>query len=487
MSSIKSFISETSIYGFGNTLSRFMGMLLIPLYARYLGKIDYSNLVMLQSGFSVFTFLLALNSGVFYYFYESEDKVERRGVFASWYYYQVAVAVALGLLLLSSSSYLVGLFIYEGASNKSIQVAICILALQFLPYTVNITNINLYRVQRKPMNVIRIIFTEALFVLLFTGIGLRFYGFGLTEVIAAQCLARFLVALIYLRDGRYYFPIRLISLSMIKKLFLYSWPFFLISTLSWVIVSIDKYIGAALLKNKEDVAYLALAMQLTIPISILSDMIRMAIGPYIMSIRKTANADRTYQSIFDLSVYTGVAVSICIIAVTPLMTKILADSTYIPVLRIVPLIAFASILSLMSNQIAISFSLIKKNTFILLGVASGSLAGFGVNLYLMPRIGYVSAGVAQLASYAIMGTLLYSISLVKTNNKIKLNNSSIILLIGALFGMPCIAFYNYISKLHVLFLAPIGILFLTLVTTVYLRQQEISWQILRNKLFPSKS
>ena len=58
-------------------------MLLIPFYANYLGKVDYSNLVMLQSIFTILTFLLALNTGVFFYYYEYENPKYRKMVTAS--------------------------------------------------------------------------------------------------------------------------------------------------------------------------------------------------------------------------------------------------------------------------------------------------------------------------------------------------------------------------------------------------------------------
>ncbi len=93
MSKIKGFINETIVYGFANVFSRVFAMLLIPFYANYLGKIDYSNLVMLQSIFTILTFLLALNSGVFFYYYEFENTKYRKIVFTSWFYYELVLSL----------------------------------------------------------------------------------------------------------------------------------------------------------------------------------------------------------------------------------------------------------------------------------------------------------------------------------------------------------------------------------------------------------
>ena len=80
MSKLKEFVTETLIYGFANVFSRVFAMALIPLYSG-LGKDAYSNIVLLQSTFTVFSFLTALSSGVFYYYYEYERLKYRRIVF----------------------------------------------------------------------------------------------------------------------------------------------------------------------------------------------------------------------------------------------------------------------------------------------------------------------------------------------------------------------------------------------------------------------
>ncbi|OFY95473.1 MAG: hypothetical protein A2491_11410 [Bacteroidetes bacterium RIFOXYC12_FULL_35_7] len=85
MSKIKGFIGETIVYGFGNVFSRFFAMLLIPIFTSYLGKTDYSNFVMLQLTFTFLSFFLALNSGVFFYYYEYENIRYRKFVFTSWF------------------------------------------------------------------------------------------------------------------------------------------------------------------------------------------------------------------------------------------------------------------------------------------------------------------------------------------------------------------------------------------------------------------
>lgn len=438
-SKIKGFIGETLIYGVANVFSRVFAMLLIPLYASYLGKVDYSNLIMLQSVFSILTFLLGLNSGVFYYYYEYEKEKYRRMVFSSWFYYEVAVATILIIGLIALSYPLSGLFVIDN-NRSEIQMAISFLGFQFIPYLINNTNINLFRIDRNPKRVMMITLLEAFFTLVIVGLGLYYFEFGIVEIIIAQFAARGLVALLHLKTVSFYLSKAYYSFLLLKKLFVFSWPFFIISMFQWMIISIDKFIGAGVLADKTEVALLALAMQLSLPITVLADMIRMAIGPFVMSIRKDNDADKSYQSIFNLSVFASLGVMVALIASTPWLVPLIADKSYIRVIEVIPLIALANVLSLIANQFAISFSLIKKNVYILYATLIAGTCGFFVNYLFMKTGGFIVSGYSQIASYFLMATFLFIVGRRVANNKLNLSVGAQLISVATIFIL--FVYYN---------------------------------------------
>ncbi len=142
MSKIKGFIGETLIYGFANVFSRIFAMLLIPLYANFLGKTDYANLVMLQSFFSILTFFLTLSAGVFYYYYEYENIKYRKMVFSSWFYYQLIVVALIILSLGLFANPISNLLLTNSVNTFELKVCTILIGVQLIPYIFNITNIN---------------------------------------------------------------------------------------------------------------------------------------------------------------------------------------------------------------------------------------------------------------------------------------------------------------------------------------------------------
>ncbi len=474
MSILRSFVSETSVYGLGNVASRVLTMLLIPLYAANLGKTDYSNLVLMQSSFSVLAFLLALNSGVFFYYYATEEPEERKKVFSTWFYYQLFVGLILiaGLILLRP--FYINLFILNNLNTVAIQRGLFFLSLQFLPYIVNITNINLCRIDRKPLNVIKIVLSETVLTLLLIFAGFRYLDFDLGDVLAAQLISRCIVSALFSKMTKFYINYLNFELAVLRKLFAFSWPFFFVSSFTWIILSIDKFIGAQVLADKDEVAYLALAMQLSLPIAILADMIRMSIGPFFMSIYKEDHAASSYQSIFDLSVFAGTITLIGLVGMSPVLTILLSDRSYLPVVLVIPLIAMSSVLSLAYNQLAIGYNLSKNNVYILYATVFGGTCGVLVNYLLMPRYGFIVSGIAQILSYCLMCGFLLLFRKKKSAVNLNISQSGVILIVGLLFSLSIMLVYVHLFEWLIQASLGIALLFALLLISVYFKQHNIT-------------
>ncbi|GAB5418339.1 MAG: hypothetical protein Crog4KO_15570 [Crocinitomicaceae bacterium] len=440
MSKLKAFIGETLVYGFANVFSRVFAMMLIPLY-QGLGEATYSNIFLLQSAFTLLSFTMALNSGVFYYYYESDRLKYRKLVLSSWFYYQVGMAILifLGILLFKGS--LAELLIIKG-NKEEIELAFILMGLQLFPYIFNITNINLYRIQRKPKKAVLITLAEAAFTLGIIWPGVSVYNFGLIEIVASQFSARLIVALLFINSARIYLSVYNFSKAMLKRIFVFAWPFIIISSFTWGINTFDKFIGAELLPDVQDVANLALAMQISLPIVVLADMIRMAIGPFVMSIRKDEDAQKNYQQVFDLSIFSAFGTLVTILVFSPYLIQLLSKpelfKDFLQTLRVFPLIGLANVLSLASNQFAISFSLNKKNIYILYATIFGSGVAFFMNLYLMNDYGFIVAGISQVTSFTLMGIILYLLGVRIAKLKMKL---------GMLFVMLTLV-VGYIIFIH---------------------------------------
>lgn len=408
---LKGFISDTVIYGVGSMFSRAFAFFLIPLYTGYLDKAQYANLILLQLIFTFLSFFLALNSGVFFYYYEYKKEKIKQTVFTSWLAYEVVISVL--ILLLSFLFYPLISPIFELPENvqhtgETFFVPFLLVILQLFPFLIFNTYYNLLRINLNSKRAVVITIVDALLVIVFVVYFLVFAGMGVKGVFLGQLVAKTVLAIGILVGGFYkYLNPNLVSWAMVKRIVAYSSPFFLSSTFLWAMGSIDKIMGTQLLSSQSEVAFLGLAMQVTMPIMMLAGIISQAFGPFVMSIRHETDANQTYEEIFSLVIYASIFASVMLLTVSPFLVDILADETFYPTLDIIPLFALATIINTVMTQMCLGLNLTKKNIYIALATIVGALIGFIFNFYLQPVIGIKAAGYAQIIAFSVSGVIVH--------------------------------------------------------------------------------
>lgn len=473
MSKLKGFVKETLIYGFGNIFSRVFAMLLIPLYANYLGKVDYANLVMLQSYFGLISIFTGLNAGVFYYYYEYNNEKYRKITLTSWFYYQIIIFIVLFLTTFFFSSSILDLFIIDSANKSDLSLALILITVQLIPFIFNNTNMNFFRIERKPKPVVLIVFLEALFTLILVFLVLKYTSHKLTGVVVMQILARLLVSILFYNKSKFYLNIYYFSKKLLSKMFAYSWPFIVSMLLSWAVIYSDKFLGVQLLQDKNEVAYMALATQLLIPLTVLADMIRMALGPYVMSVRSNEDASNDYQKIFDLTIFSASLLAVLVISFSPLLIPIISNSSFFKSFLIIPLLAVAQVISLGSNQFAVSFSLVKKTKYIFYSVLISVIVGLTINLFFMPYFGFIAAGFAQISSYFFASLFLFYFGRKLAELKTTINNSLLIFSQVIVFSMFTLISLHQFEIYSSIYYLSFGLIFCLTLSFTFLRNENI--------------
>lgn len=406
---LKGFLSDTIVYGVGSMFSRALGFFLIPLYTRHLDKAQYANIILLQLIFTVLTSFQLLTSGVFFYYYEYKNEDTKKTIFSSWLAYEVVLTFF--ILLLSFVCFPWISPIFEVAPGETFLVTFILLILQLFPFLVFSTYFNLLRINLNSKKAVLLTCIDAVLAIISVVYFLVFAGMGVRGVMLGQLIAKSILAIGILAVGFYeYLNPKFMSWAMLKKILAYSYPFFFSSTFLWIINSSDKIMGTQLLASQAEVAYLGLAMQITMPIMILASIISQAYGPYVMSIKHEEDATHTYREILSLVVYASVFISVGLLAVSPFLVNILADKTFYPALEIIPLFALATVVSLIFTQICLGLNLSQKTVYIAIATIAGGTVGVLFNLYLQPVLGIKAAGYAQIVAYSVSSLIAFKYS-----------------------------------------------------------------------------
>jgi O-antigen/teichoic acid export membrane protein len=97
----KGLISESVVYSLASIFSRFIQILLIPLYTRILNPDDYGVLSVVVTVSSLISIVvgLQLDSSAFRWYVDSEEMSDRKKTFASWAWCQLTLSSILILLV----------------------------------------------------------------------------------------------------------------------------------------------------------------------------------------------------------------------------------------------------------------------------------------------------------------------------------------------------------------------------------------------------
>ena len=417
---LRDFLSDTAIYGLASVFSRVFGFLLIPLYINHLGSAQYANIILLQLLFGVFTIFFGLTSGVFYYYYEYPKPKYERIVFSSWLYYQLIVLAGVLIMAYFTFPFFRSFFDLselgiEGnmmkSESKVLLQAFAYMILQLIPYVIYNTYYNLCRIRLKPGKVVLITVSEAVLILMFVCYFVFFKDMSIDGVMLGQLLGRSILSGVILLSGFYkFFDVTQASIKLLKRIVTFTWPFFLVNAFFWFMNSVDKFIGTNLLDSQTEVGYLALGMQVVLPISILVQVTHQALGPYIMSIRKLKDSKENYVAVFSFVLFMGILASSALIGLSPILIKILANEQFFNSLVIIPLFALAAVINLSISQFGIGCNLNKKNIYIAIGIMTGGILGFILNIILQPIMGIAGAGFSQIISYCVSAAIIYRFS-----------------------------------------------------------------------------
>ena len=199
----------------------------------------------------------------------------------------------------------------------------------------------------------------------------------------------------------------------------------------------------------------------------------MALGPFIMSFRKDKNAENTYQQVFDLTIFATSIIAISIIAAAPFLTLILTNYSFINVIYVIPLIAFASVFNLASDQFFISFSLCKKTIYVLYGFIISGILGLLINFLFMGKYGFIVSGVSQILSYLALCVFAFVLGRKIANLKIKLSKSIVIIAVLSLYIILIYFLNPYVVNGNYSFFIGVSILFGLSLVAIYLKQHKL--------------
>lgn len=392
-------VLNTLTYGFGGVVQRMMGLLLLPIYTRYLSPDDYGiiGLLGVTSVILGTITMCALTNGIARYFFypERENSTVDKVVWSPVFF----VAVFSLLVLMPAAAFTPQISTLLFSTDQYAYLVIMTLATVFI-HNLSGIGLTIMIFQERAMTVNIINIATALVGIASGLFMVAYLGRGVTGAVEAGLIT----ALIMLAPALVLSILRFkpaFSLDILKKELKFSLPLVLALAAFFIIDSSDRYFLKAMLPLSE-VGLYNVGYNFGLVMMILVGGFSSAWPPYY----HRNNQHDEGQSICNgvLRAYMAVG-SVCVItlsALAPFLLRLFTTEAFYPAYSVVPWVAMAYFLK--GPYIIFLMGLLMKNKttwqlYLELTAAAVNLAG---NFLLIPLIGRDAAALTTLLSYLVM-------------------------------------------------------------------------------------
>ncbi|MDX6409235.1 MAG: hypothetical protein QOE13_2306 [Gaiellaceae bacterium] len=395
---LRELLRHSAIYGLGSIVARVLGVLLLPLYTRYLSPSDYGLIETLVALSAVLTALVAqAMKSAFFRFYFDSTEAERRHLVvrtAFWYVMAASTAVAVaGIALAPQVSWL----LFGTHGHRGLVVAAFIglwAALNYEQMT------SLFRVEQRSTayvaatltNVAITIAATILLVVVFDKgpIGVLVGNFTGTLIVYAALLFYSRSALGWQFDRSLYRAMNRFGLPLVPS-----------AVALWLTNFSDRFFLIKL-ADAHEVGLYSIGVRVASAIVLLLTAFRMAWPAFAYSIEDDREAERTYSFVLTYVVFVCCWLALALGLLAPWIVKLITTEPFYPAQDVVAPLAFgvAAFGAYVVVQIGTGRARQTRSNWLVTGGAAA--VNVGLNLALIPSYGRMGAAIATVVAYTLL-------------------------------------------------------------------------------------
>lgn len=412
MSVIKEFSRDTFVYGLGSSLKKFIGLFLLPFYTRALTPADFGILETLGTAIFFLTafFNFGLDQGAGRYFFMAKSAEEKGQIlFNLLVFRSILILPSLGFILFPRE---ISVVFFKTDQYAPVVLLSCLL----FPLTVlNSDQDNIYRYFREPWK-----FNLITIARILSGI-----GFGISLVIVwkkgvfgaqlASLLSSLVIFLLsFFLFTRQKYTCRF-SWYWARRMLKYSFPLVWAGIASWIFYSSNRFFILHF-RDATDVGLYSIGNMLSQPLILLNGAIKMSYGPLILGTYEAETSPdkpktKGYSTqiwYFYLIIAISVGIFLSVFSVD--LLRLITTPAYVLGALAMPFVIFSSIATQSVEIVSVGMSFKERSGIFAILFTISAFINIGSNFLLVPRYGFVGAGVATLISSVAYFLLTYVVS-----------------------------------------------------------------------------
>jgi O-antigen/teichoic acid export membrane protein len=402
---------HSAIYGVGGLVSRFLSVLMLPLYTSYVSAGDYGRIELLMAVMAVLTVVLrgGANFGfVRFYFLEKDPAYRTRLVRTVFWTQMTYSSVVLALCVLFSSEIASGLGVsklagaHEHGSGTSLVIATAVLLWANVNY---LQMTNLFRVEQRSLAFSLATLANVVVTVLITFVLVAGYHKGPLGIIVGNLSGTLVIYLALLGYRREQLGLQW-DRSLLRALNRFGFPMMAAALAMWVTNFGDRLMLRKLLYGANAVIQLgeySIAYKITSAMVLLFTAFQIAWPAFAYAIEDDNEAKRVYSYVLTYLMYIAAWAAVALSLFAPWLVHLLGrQHEYWPGAKAVPMLAFSSVFFAGFIVVTIAIGRTRQTQFNWIATAIAAGVNFDLNLWLIPSYGMLGAAYGTLAAYVLL-------------------------------------------------------------------------------------
>lgn len=423
MANLKGLVKDTAIYGLSSIVGRFLNYLLVPLYTHCMPKEsgDYGVSTNIYAYTALILVVLTFGMETTLFRFANKEGEKPDTVFSTGF---ALIAALTAVFLISVFAFITPIGNALGYADHHdyllmMAVVVSLDALQALPFSY-------LRFQKRP---IRFATLKLLFILLNIALNcIYFLWLGKNEVFYVFCINLWCTGLITLLFIPGLFRIKWhVDSGLMKRMAIYSWPLLILGIAGILNQTADKMIFPLVYPDKQEaqvqLGIYGACVKIAMIMAMITQAFRYAYEPIVFAKNKDNDKNEYYASAMKYFIIFTLLAFLCVVGYMPVLQHLIG-ADYREGLSVVPVVMAAEIMMGVYFNLSFWYKLIDKTMYGAVFSFVGCAVLFAVNIWGIPRYGYVACAWGGFAGYGTAMVMSYIVGQIK--NPIKYPVKSIL-------------------------------------------------------------
>lgn len=459
---IKNFLKDSAIYSVSNAAYKGMGVITLPIYSKYLTLSQFGIFVILDPIITILAELLSAGqtNSILYFAKATEEVSKRKKVF-----FTITILVVSINLLFIVLAHIWGNGVLL-AIDQSGDITGYLLFIIYISVFRSVNNLFLNKLRADENSIAFTIITLikiASFVLAIIVL-VAFYSFGISGILYAYLFSELLIFIILAFKMFSHFQFEFHS-GIATESLKFGFPL-IFSAIGIMLLNLSDRFLLNHFIDKSSVGLYDFGYRIAGILNMFLIMpFNLTLMPSVYNVYNTPGYERYYSKLMTylcfITVWAGLAISL----MSEELVRLFAlNSDYNNAYMVVPIIILAYIFSATRNVASIGLLVKKKTTYIALLTLSMAILNIVLNIYLIPRYGFITAAYTTLFSYFVFHLVTELISRkyldikYETGKLLMLFALAIIVYLFAVNILNGVSIFSFIVKLILIGVFPLLLL-----------------------------